>query len=115
MELCCSATSSPSLREGHTLGTCKNTSWMSATCSCTRPRPEKHANDRVVQESNFTGYDPTGPESTHLVPIPHRGDGSIKEEFTGAFSLAASASTIVRFIGKHARPRDWWKGHVCGV
>lgn len=63
---------------------------------------EKHANDRIVQESRFTGHDPTAPGTTHLVPSPHGGDGAVKEECTGAFSLAASAGTVARFIGRHA-------------
>lgn len=63
---------------------------------------EKHASDRIVQESKFTGYDPTTPETTRLVPGPYGGDGAIKEECASSFSLAASASTIARFIGKHA-------------
>ncbi|KAG8166621.1 hypothetical protein KVR01_002310 [Diaporthe batatas] len=46
---------------------------------------ETHADDRIAQES-----------------VPHGGDGAIKEECMGAFSLSASASTIARFIGRHA-------------
>lgn len=63
---------------------------------------KKHADERIVQESKFTGYDPTAPETTRLVPGPYGGDGAIKEECASSFSLAASASTIARFIGKHA-------------
>lgn len=63
---------------------------------------EKHTDDRIVQESKFTGYDPRAPQSTSLVPSPYGGDGAIKEECMGTFSLSASASTIARFIGRHA-------------
>ncbi|TQN64785.1 Esterase EstB [Colletotrichum shisoi] len=61
-----------------------------------------HEADRIVQESRFTGREPTDPGSDRLVPGPHGGDGAIKEECAGAFSLAASASTVARFIGAHA-------------
>lgn len=57
---------------------------------------EKHAKDRSVQESKFTGYDPAAPGTTNLVPSTYRSDGAIN-----SFSLAASASTIARLIGRH--------------
>ncbi|KAF4838605.1 Penicillin-binding protein 4* [Colletotrichum tropicale] len=63
---------------------------------------EKHVNDRIVQESKYTGYDPVDPDAYRLVPGPYGGDGAIKEECMGGFSLAASASTVARFIGSHA-------------
>lgn len=63
---------------------------------------EKHADDRIVQESKFTGYDPTVPQTTRFVHAPYGGDGAIKEECAGSFSLVASASTVAKFIGKHA-------------
>ncbi|VUC27900.1 unnamed protein product, partial [Clonostachys rosea] len=63
---------------------------------------EVHTNDRIVQESKFTRRDPVHPLSDALVPGPTGGDGAIKEETMGAFSLAASASSIAKFIGKHA-------------
>ncbi|WYZ40778.1 hypothetical protein EsH8_IV_001119 [Colletotrichum jinshuiense] len=63
---------------------------------------EKHANDRIVAESQYTGYDPREPRTYRRVPGPFGGDGAIKEECMGAFSFAASASTIARFIGTHA-------------
>ncbi|KAK7419187.1 hypothetical protein QQZ08_010954 [Neonectria magnoliae] len=63
---------------------------------------KKHANDRIVQESKYTGYDPVQPKSYKLVSAPHGGDGAIKEECMGAFSLAASASSIARFIGHNS-------------
>ncbi|GKT53014.1 penicillin-binding protein [Colletotrichum tofieldiae] len=62
----------------------------------------KHAADRIIQESKYTGYDPTEPQAYRLVPGPFGGDGAIKEECAGAFSLAASAATVARFIGTHA-------------
>ncbi|KAF7546562.1 hypothetical protein G7Z17_g8353 [Cylindrodendrum hubeiense] len=61
-----------------------------------------HANDNIVQESKFTGYDPVHPKSQKMVPGPYGGDGAVKEAVMGAFSLAASASTIAKFIGTHA-------------
>ncbi|KAK1510325.1 penicillin-binding protein [Colletotrichum costaricense] len=63
---------------------------------------EKHSGDRIIQESKYTGYDPREPQSYRLVPGPYGGDGAIKEECAGAFSLAASAGTVARFIGSHA-------------
>ncbi|KAK2741676.1 beta-lactamase [Colletotrichum kahawae] len=63
---------------------------------------EKHVDDRIVQESKYTGYDPMDPDAYRLVPGPYGGDGAIKEECMGGFSLAASASTVARFIGSHA-------------
>ncbi|TEA14214.1 Protein flp [Colletotrichum sidae] len=62
----------------------------------------KHARDRIVQESQFTGFDPTEPAAARLVPGPHGGDGAIKEEAAGGFSLASSAGAVARFIGSHA-------------
>ncbi|KAI8168378.1 putative penicillin-binding protein PbpX [Colletotrichum sp. SAR 10_70] len=62
----------------------------------------KHVDDRIVQESKYTGYDPVDPDAYRLVPGPYGGDGAIKEECMGGFSLAASASTVARFIGSHA-------------
>ncbi|KAK2054104.1 penicillin-binding protein [Colletotrichum caudatum] len=63
---------------------------------------EKHVNDRIIQETRFTGLDATHPESLEKVPSVFGGDGSIKEHCDATFSLAASASTIAKFIGKHA-------------
>ncbi|KAH7133086.1 beta-lactamase/transpeptidase-like protein [Dactylonectria estremocensis] len=67
-----------------------------------RTAAETHAKDRIVQESKYTGLDPVHPLSSEQVPGPHGGDGAIKEATLGAFSLAASASTIAKFIGSHA-------------
>ncbi|KAM0327477.1 hypothetical protein ACHAQA_005765 [Verticillium albo-atrum] len=63
---------------------------------------EGHLNDRIVQESKFTGFDPVAPSSMKQVPAPFGGDGAIKEACMGTFSLASSASSIARFIGTHA-------------
>jgi CubicO group peptidase (beta-lactamase class C family) len=62
---------------------------------------EAHVNDNIVAESKLTGLNPVDPKSSDNVPAVYGGDGSIKEETAGAFSLAASASSIARFIGKH--------------
>ncbi|KAH6876638.1 beta-lactamase/transpeptidase-like protein [Thelonectria olida] len=62
----------------------------------------KHLNDRIVQESKFTGFDPVHPLSEDAIPMPTGGDGAIKEECVGTFSLSASASTLARFIGHNA-------------
>ncbi|KAF4470151.1 beta-lactamase [Fusarium albosuccineum] len=62
----------------------------------------KHADDRIVQESKYTGQDPVHPQSAKLVPGPHGGDGAVKEECAGTFALAASASCLAKFIGSHA-------------
>ncbi|WQF80806.1 Putative beta-lactamase/transpeptidase [Colletotrichum destructivum] len=63
---------------------------------------EKHANDRIIQETRFSGLDATHPQSLQKVPYIFGGDGSIKEEVAPSFGLAASASTIARFIGRYA-------------
>ncbi|KAM0432368.1 hypothetical protein ACHAPT_004910 [Fusarium lateritium] len=62
----------------------------------------KHAEDRIVQESKNTGLDPVHPQADKLVPGPHGGDGAVKEECAGTFALAASASSLAKFIGSHA-------------
>lgn len=63
---------------------------------------EAHDNDKIIAESRMTGYDPRQPQNyDDKVPAVYGGDGAIKEETAGAFSLAASASTIARFIGNH--------------
>lgn len=46
--------------------------------------------------------DPTAPWTTRLVPSPHGGDGSIKEECMVAVSLSASARTSASFIGRYS-------------
>ncbi|KAK2005659.1 penicillin-binding protein [Colletotrichum eremochloae] len=63
---------------------------------------EKHGSDRIVQESRYVGLDAAHPESLEMVPSVFGGDGAIKEECDATFSLAASASTVAKFIGKHA-------------
>ncbi|KAM5374722.1 hypothetical protein ACJZ2D_006366 [Fusarium nematophilum] len=62
----------------------------------------KHVDDRIVQESKYTGQDPVHPQSEKLVPGPHGGDGAVKEECAGTFALAASASSLAKFVGSHA-------------
>ncbi|KAI8214314.1 putative fimbrial assembly protein FimD, serogroup H1 [Colletotrichum sp. SAR 10_77] len=62
----------------------------------------KHAVDRIIQDTRFTGPDGSQPDSTANVSMVFGGDGAIKEECDAAFSLAASASTIAKFISKHA-------------
>ncbi|RTE73507.1 hypothetical protein BHE90_012074 [Fusarium euwallaceae] len=62
----------------------------------------KHTEDRIVQESKNTGQDPVHPQSAKLVPGPHGGDGGVKEECAGTFGMAASASSLAKFIGSHA-------------
>lgn len=64
---------------------------------------DKHLKDRIVQESKWTGYDPSHPQVEAFVPSPHGGDGAIKEECRGTFSLAASASTLAKFIGSNGK------------
>ncbi|SPJ85707.1 uncharacterized protein FTOL_11489 [Fusarium torulosum] len=62
----------------------------------------KHKDDRIVQESSMIGLDPRRPRSRHMVPAVNGGDGAIKEECAAAFSLAASASTLAKFVGNHS-------------
>ncbi|KAK1998513.1 penicillin-binding protein [Colletotrichum falcatum] len=63
---------------------------------------EKHVTDRIIQETRFVGRDAAHPASLEKVPSVFGGDGAFKEECDATFSLAASASTIAKFIGKHA-------------
>lgn len=63
----------------------------------------KHKDDRIIQESSLIGLDPTRPRSRHMVPAVNGGDGAIKEECAAAFSLAASASTLAKFVGSHCK------------
>jgi CubicO group peptidase (beta-lactamase class C family) len=65
---------------------------------------KEHLNDPIVQESKFTGLDPRNPLSDAKVPAVYGGDGSIKEETVGSFSMRASASTIAKFIGTNCKP-----------
>jgi CubicO group peptidase (beta-lactamase class C family) len=63
----------------------------------------KHKDDRIVQESSMIGPDPKRPRSRHMVPAVNGGDGALKEECAAAFSLAASASTLAKFVGSHCK------------
>ncbi|KAK1980409.1 penicillin-binding protein [Colletotrichum cereale] len=63
---------------------------------------EKHIHDRIIQETLFAGPDSMHPESLKMVPDIFGGDGVIKEECDASFTLAASASTIAKFIGHNA-------------
>ncbi|KAL5384556.1 hypothetical protein DPSP01_005353 [Paraphaeosphaeria sporulosa] len=83
---------------------------------------ETHFNDRIVQETKFTGLSPLFPQEEVLVPATAGGDGDIKEEVVGSFGLRASASTIAKFIGNNAvwtiGGRDWMAsrdGSVAGA
>jgi CubicO group peptidase (beta-lactamase class C family) len=64
---------------------------------------KKHLNDHIVQESKYTGLDPRNPLSDAKVPAVYGGDGSIKEETVGSFSMRASASSIAKFIGTNCK------------
>jgi hypothetical protein len=66
---------------------------------------ETHINDRVVQETKFTGFSPLFPQEEVLVPNTAGGDGDIKEEVVGSFGLRATASAIARFIGNNG---EWF-------
>ncbi|KAJ0160032.1 hypothetical protein CTA2_8729 [Colletotrichum tanaceti] len=63
---------------------------------------EKHTHDRIIQESRLTGPDAAHPESLKEVPHIFGGDGFLKEECDATTSLAASASTVAKFIGYNA-------------
>ncbi|KAF2184566.1 hypothetical protein K469DRAFT_688576 [Zopfia rhizophila CBS 207.26] len=83
---------------------------------------DKHINDRIVQETKFVGFNPLEPQSEAKVPAIYGGDGAIKEETIGAFSLKASASTIARFIGHNAvvgiggrQPYSYRDGSLAGA
>ncbi|KAF4452764.1 penicillin-binding protein [Fusarium austroafricanum] len=70
----------------------------------------KHRDDSIIPESLQIGPDPLHPLSDQLVPAEYGGDGAIKEECGAAFSLAASASTVARFLAKHWFRRGQIKG-----
>ncbi|KAK1566385.1 penicillin-binding protein [Colletotrichum navitas] len=67
-----------------------------------RTAASQHVSDRIIQDTRFTGLDGSRPASNAKVSSVFGGDGAIKEECDAAFSLAASASTIAKFIGNHA-------------
>ncbi|KAM0555061.1 hypothetical protein ACHAPJ_006410 [Fusarium lateritium] len=81
----------------------------------------KQKNGRIIQESIGIGLDPVNPLSDAHVPGAHGGDGAIKEESAAALSLAASASTLVKFVTRHAasgtggRSESWREGDVQGA
>ncbi|KAL0936966.1 beta-lactamase [Colletotrichum truncatum] len=63
---------------------------------------KKHVGDRITQDTQLTGLSGLNPKSSQNVSMVFGGDGAIKEECDGTFSLAASASSIAKFIGSHA-------------
>ena len=63
--------------------------------------PAAHVNDRITQESQYTGWNAAEPLSTALIADIFGGDGMYKEDDFGGCALAASASTLVDFIHTH--------------
>jgi CubicO group peptidase (beta-lactamase class C family) len=83
---------------------------------------DSHKNDRIVQESKIVRMSALTPSSDEMVPSPHGGDGSIKEEAIGAFGMKASAATISQFIGSNSvngvgprAPFAWRDGSLDGA
>ncbi|KAL5614307.1 hypothetical protein BROUX41_004415 [Berkeleyomyces rouxiae] len=74
---------------------------------------EAHVNDNFLPESHLTGLDPRVVHESVVVPAVYGGDGMIKEETLGTTGLAATASSVARFLGSHAV----WDigGHKYGV
>lgn len=60
-----------------------------------------HATDPFLQECTGIGLSVLQPNSDTLVASQYGGDGLYRETAVGSGSLAASASTIVRFIATH--------------
>ncbi|CAG7556047.1 unnamed protein product [Fusarium equiseti] len=64
-----------------------------------------HLKDKIHPEGLQVGIDARFPADKQHVPGAYGGDGAVKEECAAAFSLRASASTLVRFAGKHSVAR----------
>jgi len=63
---------------------------------------QDHASDPVSQENILTGPSALQPQSDAPVACIFGGDGMVKEAAVGPSSLASSASTLVKFLAKHA-------------
>jgi CubicO group peptidase (beta-lactamase class C family) len=61
----------------------------------------KHIRERVTQESRYVGLSAEDPSSDEQVAFIFGGDGMHKETAVGSSALAASASTLVKFIANH--------------
>ena len=61
-----------------------------------------HASDPISQENILTGPSALQPQSDALVASIFGGDGMVKKAAIGPSSLASSASTLVKFLAKHA-------------
>ncbi|EOA87655.1 hypothetical protein ACJQWK_08568 [Exserohilum turcicum] len=63
---------------------------------------DKHLNDAIVQETQYTGISALTPLAKNRVSNANGGDGGNKEEAMGAYGLKCSAATIARFFSTHA-------------
>lgn len=63
---------------------------------------QDHVSDPVTQENILTGPSALQPQSDALVAAIFGGDGMVKEAAVGPSSLSSSASTLVKFLAKHA-------------
>ncbi|RGP70520.1 penicillin-binding [Fusarium longipes] len=66
---------------------------------------EAHSQDKIVQEGLQIGIDARYPAKKEYVPGVYGGDGAIKEECAAAFSLRASATSLIKFAAKHSVAR----------
>ncbi|KAI1053972.1 hypothetical protein LB507_007290 [Fusarium sp. FIESC RH6] len=64
-----------------------------------------HLRDKIHPDGLQVGVDARFPADKQHVPGVYGGDGAIKEECAAAFSLRASASTLVKFAGRHSVAR----------
>ncbi|PPQ75212.1 hypothetical protein CVT26_008348 [Gymnopilus dilepis] len=64
--------------------------------------PSAHVNDPITQESMYTGLNAAQPQSSDLIADIFGGDGMYKEDCYGPAALAASATTLSKFIFTHA-------------
>ncbi|UZP36212.1 hypothetical protein NXS19_004028 [Fusarium pseudograminearum] len=62
-----------------------------------------HLKDKIVQQGLQIGVDARYPGKGEYVAGIYGGDGAIKEETAAAFSLRASATSLIKFAGQHCK------------
>jgi hypothetical protein len=65
--------------------------------------PSYHVGDAITQESSNVGLSALHPDSNALVANIFGGDGMYKETTLGSSCLAASATSLVRFLHNHGK------------
>ncbi|KAF5229027.1 hypothetical protein FAUST_10673 [Fusarium austroamericanum] len=64
-----------------------------------------HLKDKIVQQGLQMGVDARYPRKGEYVAGVYGGDGAIKEETAAAFSLRASATSLIKFAGQYSVAR----------